>query len=240
MPKQALEQPIILRKQAGASLISLLVAVSIIGIIAYNFIHSLQSLQSSQRNHEASMAARDIEQVILSTIVRKQIDYINNNKCKANIATYFDNIAIGTATNIRQRPPVFKGLDRGSTIGAPTSATNSVHRCNSTKSFEGASAADSTAHYHCLRIETSAPADTARHTFTANLGAFIEVFVKIKNVATNSPLTCNSAAAGTDSTGTRDNLGNGIEVYYNLHWTIPDSVGKIIYKAKAGSVRVAL
>ena len=177
--------------------------------------------------------------MILSSLIQKQINYININRCTSSIATYFNNVSAGAGTNILNAPLAFRNLDRVTIISPPASANNAVQRCNAMARYNGSTAANSTTHYHCLRIDTTMPAGAARHTFITNLGAFVELFVRIRDLATNAALTCSTAAVKNTS-GVTTNLGNGIDVLYNLHWTLPNSTGKILYKSKVGSVRVAL
>lgn len=225
--------------EAGASLVAVLIAVGFLVAVIYFSTQAYRNLQVSQRVHQASMAARDLEEVIISGIIKKQIEYINVNKCAANMQNYFDNFALGSAANIRTQLPVFKALDRVTVISPPTRANAAFSRCKSAKKFDGSTPATSTTLYHCLNIETTPPSGVSRHNFLANLGAFIEVVVKFKNLATNDDLTCDKAAVNIVN-GNKVNLGNGLEVYHNLHWTISDSVGKILYKNKVGSLRVSL
>jgi hypothetical protein len=222
------------RSEAGASLVAVMVAVALLAITAMLSSQAFKQLNTVSRQVETSMAAQDVESILVQALVRQYRDYILVNRCNAPASSYFTNISLGQIGTANVGTPVFRGLD-GNPGSAPSLAQADVQRCTS-RPFVPAGTQTKVANtfYSCLNITTSSAAlsgtQRSRDAFAAHHGAFLEIFVKIRNLQTDALATCNNVLAGK---------GFGIEFYYALHWVIKDST-HLNYDTKVGTLNVSL
>ncbi len=223
-------------KQSGASLVSVMVATALFGIIAVMSSQSFKNLNTSSRKLESAMSAREIEGVIVQTVVARFKSYVLINKCAKAPTTYadFKTISIGSLGSAVIKPASFKDY-KGNPITAPALAKEDLARCAATPFSKAPTLPDSKGFYQCFAIDidptAKAAASKSQEAFASNQGAFVEVFVKIRNLQTDAAIEpCSAMATGR---------GFGLEVYYALHWATYDPSG-LLYDSKVGTLNVAL
>ncbi len=216
--------------ESGTSLVSVLVALALFAIVAVMSSVSFKNLNSSKRRTEASVAIRDLESVIVQTIVQRYKDYILNNRCVATQTAYFTTMTIGSLAQVTQKPILFRDK-QGNPAAAPALAAADITRCTNTAFSTASPLNTSQSFYNCLNINTLATAANlaSKDAFASNQGAFVEVYVKIRDLRTDAAVRC------IDVIG----KGYGLEVSYMLHWTLADPSGTI-YDSKTGTLNVAL
>jgi len=216
--------------ESGASIVSVLVALVLFAIVAVMSSVSFKNLNSSKRRTEASVAVRDLESVIVQTIVQRYKDYILTNKCVATQNAYFITMPIGSLAQVTQKPILFRDK-QGNPTTAPALAAADMTRCTNTAFSSASPLNTSQSFYNCLNINTLATAASlaSKDSFASNQGAFVEMYVKIRDLRTDATVRC------MDVIG----KGYGLEVSYMIHWTLSDPSGTI-YDSKTGTLNAAL
>jgi type II secretory pathway pseudopilin PulG len=215
-------------KESGASLVAIMVSIALFGIIVVMASQSFRNISVSGRRVEAAMSAREVENVILQAFVQKYKQYIQA-ACPAGGA-YFNNWAIGSLAAVSYQNIRFYNAKFTTTVAPPPAAGKDLERCRST-AFSAVTPAIAHTFYGCYDLRTVPTArDTAsKDAFAANRGAFIEMYVKLRNLKTDTEVLCNQMMT---------NRGFGFEVYYALHWTTPAG-DTVMYDTKLGSFNAA-
>jgi type II secretory pathway pseudopilin PulG len=226
--------PLRLRSESGASQVAVMIAVALLGVTATLSSQALKHLNSAKRRVEVSKAAQDVESVLIQAVVQQYRSYVNTNRCATSGASFFSGIDLGQIGTASLSAPTFRDLD-GNPGQAPALAQTAVQRCTGTPFVQaGTLTSNANTFYGCLNIQTSAAAraltDRSRDAFAANHGAFIETFVKIRNLQTDALTTCDNARPGQEF---------GIELYYAVHWITKDA-SQLNYNTKVGTLNVSL
>lgn len=218
-------------KESGASIVAILVSMALFGIIAVMASQGYRNISVSGRRVEAAMSAREVENVILQAFVQSFKNYVEST-CDGD-GTYFDPLVIGGLADVSYRNVRFYGADYTTPVSPPAMAESDLKRCNSTP-FSAITPANAHTFYGCFDLRTLPTArqnavnnalKASNDAFAANRGAFIEMYVKLRNLKTDSQALCNQMIK---------NRGFGLEVYYALHWTTPAG-DRVMYDSKLGT-----
>jgi type II secretory pathway pseudopilin PulG len=219
-------------KESGASLVAILVSMALFGIIAVMASQGYRNISVSGRRVEAAVSAREVENVILQAMVQKFSNFIED-ACPAG-GTYFNNMVIGRLARVNYRNIRFYDANHLNLVRPPEMALKDLERCNST-AFSSTTPINSNTFYGCFDLKTVDEArisstntnlKASNDAFAANRGAFIEMYVKLRNLKTDTPALCNQMIK---------DRGFGMEVYYALHWTTPAG-GSVMYDSKLGTI----
>lgn len=218
-------------KESGASLVAIMVSMAIFGIVAVMASQSFRNISFSGRRVEAAMSAREAENVILQSMVQKFRDYVADS-CPQAVNTFFHDATrdkIGTLATIRHKNVRFYNKNYA-TVNPPNQAADDLKRCRST-SFASGQTINANTFYGCFDLQTVAASrlDASADAFVGNRGAFIEMYVKLRNLKTDTAATCANMIA---------DRGFGLEVYYALHWATPAG-DSVMYDTKLGTFNVA-
>lgn len=190
-----------------------------------------RNISVSGRRVEAAMSAREVENVILQAFVQKFKLYVES-AC-AGDGTYFNNLVIGSLADVSYRNVRFYDANYTSTVAPPPMASNDIKRCNSTP-FSAVAPAIAHTFYGCFDLRTLPAArqnavnsalKASNDAYAANRGAFIEMYVKLRNLKTDTQALCNQMIK---------DRGFGLEVYYALHWATPAG-DTVMYDSKLGT-----
>ncbi len=220
-------------KESGASIVAILVSMALFGIIAVMASQGYRNISVSGRRVEAAMSAREVENTILQAFVARFKDYVSAS-CNGD-GTSFNGMQIGGLATATYRNVRFYDSSYVTTVPAPTMASEDVKRCNSTP-FSATTPANTNAHtfYGCFDLKTlpgarqnlaNSALKASNDAFAANRGAFIEMYVKLRNLKTDTQAPCSQMIKGR---------GFGLEVYYALHWTTPAGE-TVMYDSKLGT-----
>jgi type II secretory pathway pseudopilin PulG len=218
-------------KESGASLVAIMMSLAIFAIVAMMAARSFRNINVSGRKVEAAMSAREAENLILQTLTRQFRAYIEAG-CTATPNSFFQNTQIGTlALANHKNPRFYTNTTQYIVTTPPDQAKEDVRRCQSTP-FVAAAVTTNNANtfYGCFDLQTvqTARQNASKDAFAGNRGAFIEMYVKLKNLKTDTPVTCANMV---------QSLGFGFEVYYSLHWAT--SAGdSVLYDSKLGTFNV--
>jgi type II secretory pathway pseudopilin PulG len=219
-------------QESGASLVAIMVSMALFGIVAVMAAQGFRNISFSGRRVEASVSAREIENVLLQAFVLKWKKYIEDG-CPTGGA-YFNNLVVGALADVSYRNVRFYNATHTATVQPPPAARNDLKRCNSTAFSNTAVPADSDTFYGCFDLRTldSVRVNTQNNqlkasndAFAANRGAFMEMYVKLRNLKTDQQALCTQMIK---------DRGFGLEVYYALHWTTPAG-DTVIYDSKLGT-----
>lgn len=219
-------------KESGASLVAIMMSLAIFAIVALMASRSLRNINLSGRKVEAAMSAREAENLILQALTQRFRAYIEGG-CSVNPNTFFNQSpenSIGTLATFSHKNPRFY-TPQYAVTPAPVEAANDVKRCQSTQFSAGGLPSNASTLYGCfdLQTQTGARTQASKDAFAGNRGAFIEMYVKLKNLKTDTAVTCANMI---------ESRGFGFEIYYSLHWAT--SAGdKVVYDSKLGTFNVA-
>jgi type II secretory pathway pseudopilin PulG len=219
-------------KESGASLVAIMVSMAIFGVVAVMASQSFRNISFSGRRVEAAMSAREAENVILQSMVQKFRDYIVGS-CPQAVDAFFEEATrkqIGTLATINHKNVRFYNSKYTATVNPPSQAADDLKRCRSTP-FASAQPINADTFYGCFDLETVAASrnQSSADAFSGNRGAFIEMYVKLRNLKTDTASTCANMII---------DRGFGFEVYYALHWTTPAGED-VLYDTKLGTFNVA-
>lgn len=219
-------------KESGASLVAIMMSLAIFAIVAMMASQSFRNINLSGRKVEAAMSAREAENLIIQAISRRFREYIKG-ACAVAPNNFFNQSPenlIGTLAAFTHKNPRF--YSPGYTVtAAPAEAAGDVKRCQSTPFSTSVLPANGNTFYGCFDLQTQAGArlQASKDSFAGNRGAFIEMYVKLKNLKTDTAVTCANMIR---------NRGFGFEIYYSLHWAT--SAGdRVVYDSKLGTFNVA-
>ncbi|HET9238317.1 MAG TPA: hypothetical protein VFO10_13735 [Oligoflexus sp.] len=215
-------------KESGASLVAIMMSLAIFAIVSLMASRSFQNINVSGRKVEAAMSAREAENLILQNLTRHFRKYIEEG-CAQNPNNFFLNHEIGTLVTVNHKNPRFYS-PKDTVTAPPAQASKDVERCQGTPFAAGVLPNNAHTFYGCfdLRTQSAARTNASKDAFAGNRGAFIEMYVKMKNLKTDQPVTC---AAMIKS------RGFGFEIYYALHWAT--SAGDtVFYDSKLGTFNV--
>jgi type II secretory pathway pseudopilin PulG len=218
-------------KESGASLVAIMVSLALFGIVAAMAAQGFRNISFSGRRVEAAVSAREVENVLLQSFVQKWKKFIEDG-CPTGGA-YFDNFVVGALADVSYRRVRFYNSGFTATVPPPTAAAKDLDRCNSTP-FSNSVPADSHTFYGCFDLRTlngvrintqNNQLKASNDAFAANRGAFMEMYVKLRNLKTDAEALCRNMIK---------DRGFGLEVYYALHWTTPAG-DTVIYDSKLGT-----
>lgn len=215
-------------KESGASLVAIMVSLAIFAVVSMMASRSFRNINVSGRKVEAAMSAREAENLILQNLTRKFREYIEKG-CVENPTTFFQSHQIGTLATVNHKNPRFYS-PKYTVTAPPAQASKDVERCQGTPFAAGVLPNNANTFYGCFDLQTQGPARTnaSKDAFAGNRGAFIEMYVKMKNLKTDQPVTCEAMIKSR---------GFGFEIYYALHWTT--SAGDtVLYDSKLGTFNV--
>ncbi|WP_141733790.1 PulJ/GspJ family protein [Oligoflexus tunisiensis] len=213
--------------ESGASLVTIMVSMAIFAIVAVMSSQSFRNISVTGRRAEAAMSAREVETVVMQAMVQKFKDYIKDN-CNMAADAYFDGFDIGSLIEIKHKDVQFYSLGETPTVvAAPALANADLDRCKRTP-FSAATPPNSDTFYGCfdLRTKDDVRKKASEDAFAANRGAFVEMYVKLRNFKTDEQVICTNMVK---------DRGLGLEVYYALHWTTPAG-NNVMYDTKLGTL----
>lgn len=217
-------------KESGASLVAIMMSLAIFAIVAMMAARSFRNINVSGRKVEAAMSAREAENLIVQALTRQFRAYIEAS-CPATVNNFFQNTKIGTLALANHKNPRFYNTTFTATTPPPSQAEGDVKRCQSTPFVASAlTPNNANTFYGCFDLQTlpTTRQNASKDAFAGNRGAFVEMYVKLKNLKTDTPVTCANMV---------QSLGFGFEVYYSLHWAT--SAGdKVLYDSKLGTFNV--
>jgi hypothetical protein len=210
-------------------MVAVMVAMALFATIAVMASQSFRNINTTGRRAEAAMSAHDVESVIVGSMVQRYKDFVRG-RCSGDPNIFFLG-DIGSLTSVTMKNPVFRDSSNNTMSPPSTVAQQDVDRCNQT-SFSKVTPASADSFYGCYNLTTvAATREKATHnSFAANRGAFIEIYVRLRNLQTDALATCTSIM---------NDRGFGMEVYYSLHWTTP-SGNSTLYDSKTGTLNAAL
>jgi type II secretory pathway pseudopilin PulG len=205
-----------------------MMSLAIFAIVALMAARSFRNINISGRKVEAAMSAREAENLILQTLTRRFRAYIEGG-CAVNPNNFFQNNQIGTLAALNHKNPRFY-TPQYTVTTPPGQAVEDVKRCQSTPFAAGVLPNNANTFYGCFDLQTlpAARNQASKDAFAGNRGAFIEMYVKLKNLKTDTPVTCANMI---------QSRGFGFEIYYALHWAT--SAGdSVLYDSKLGTFNV--
>lgn len=217
--------------ESGTSIVAVMVALALFGIIAVLSSQSLQNMTTSGRRADSAMSARDAESIIVQSLIEEFRTYVTAG-CVAAPDTFFKDKPIASLAKVHMKNVQFYTDEKHLSLAKanPPGSDADLERCNST-AFTTSATPLSSRFYGCFNIETekNIREKASLESFSANRGAFIEVHVKLRNLRTDQETLCNAMVSGQ---------GLGLEVYYALHWAI-GSGQNTLYDSKLGSLNAA-
>ncbi len=216
--------------EAGMTLTSVLVSLAVLGVFVVMSSQSFKNLQSAARRVEASSAVRDIESLTIQALSDRFKSYVLVDRCTTAPSLYFSNISLGEMGSLSMSPIVFRNR-KGSATEAPPEAHKDLARCSSTPFSRAPTLTGTATFYACFNVTTNATAaaQAAAGTFAANRGAFVEFFVNLRDLRTDSLVPCNLISG----------KGYGLESFYYMHWATQTPTS-VIYDSKIGTINAAL
>jgi len=216
-------------RESGASLVAIMMSLALFGIVAVMASEGFRNINVSGRRVEAAMSARDIENVIMQAMVQRFKTYIANG-CTQQPNNFFNGFTIGNLATVSHKNVRFYNETHSQTVLPPAAAKEDLARCNGTL-FSTVAPASSHTFYGCFDLKTlDLPRGKAsQDAFASNRGAFIEMYVKLKNFKTDAEARCNEMIA---------DRGFGLEVYHAMHWTTPAG-NTVMYDNKLGTLNAA-
>lgn len=199
-------------KESGVSIVAVMVAMALFAVVAVMASQSFRNISASGRRADATMSAHEAEANIVQAIVARYKDFVVA-KCNSGALTAFEaQIDVGTLATLLSEKPEFLDVN-ALPATAPKAAEPDIKRCVTTP-FTNGNLPRVDSFYSCYNI-TVLPASrnkASRDAFAKNRGAFVEVYVRIRNLQTDQLITCDNV------TGTSQGLG--LEVLYSMHWAM--------------------
>ncbi len=220
------------RRESGNTILSILIGMALLISAVSAAMMGMKNITDSRKNLAASAATKDIENTIVSAIAEKYKTYVTGLCTDTSDIT--PSIQVGSFATLDRR--TIPGL---ATIFTPTKVASHLTRCASKQFTLG-----SGRYYSCYRvsINNSFASRSSKESFASNRGAFVEVLMNIKDLRTDSYVSC--ASLPTDSLKTKIDTskgptGYGLEIYYSLNWIM--KVHKdYIPKNRVGTINVGL
>ncbi len=209
--------------QSGQSMVSTLIAAAVLGILIVSAGIAVSNLQKARRVVAIAEGARDLDEVLAQQIASALKTFISS-KCLNQVPVNQMSIgAIATLDN-QNRSALYTKFSTGDA---------DVRRCNTKKiNLDGTSVANASGFYLCyvLNINSSQLKSNDRDNIVFNKGAFVQVVANIKNLGSDSLVSCANVSA---------NVGQGIEVYYMTKWLMKMNQDQTV-RTRVGSFNVAL
>ena len=216
---------------AGATILSMLIAVGLLGIAVVTASMGFANLMAARKSSAASVAVRDSQDAMVQRLAQAYKAFISTG-CAPIGVPLITTLTTGSTSK----------LTRTSNIvvpnGAGGSAASDVSRCSSAAPPGSPSASS---FYSCFQLSLAngiaARADNA--AFASSKATFVETYVAIKDFRSDAPVAC-SAVVLTDPSATPPVAqGFGLEMYYSIHWVV-DSTQGLLYKTRVGSINAGL
>jgi hypothetical protein len=215
--------------EKGEGMVSVLVAVAVLGTIIAAVGVGLTNIYRARRHAAMSEGARDLESAMVQVLAEKWSSLV-----LANCASTEMNGNLVRFIEIGNEADLDSGSAAKSTLSSAFASTDAdFYRCNNKASrISGISDPKATGFYMCYKliIDTNKFRSNDRDTIAFNKGSFVQVIVNIKKLGDDTAATCEDVRTGQ---------GYGLEVYYMTKWIMDLNRDKVT-KTQVGSFNVAL
>lgn len=191
--------------EAGVSMVSVLVAAAVLGIVILIGARFYSSTQQQLKSLEASTSADEVEQVLQGKIFQQ----MRSNAC-FDPAAVFASVPIGSTGSMKYTTSIAFDFKSGA---VPATMTAAQKRCAKPRN---PSAGNNQSRYFCLDFDAKAG---AKNLLLKSRNSFAEVYIDTREMSTNAPIPC-----GTFNSGAKT---PGATLYYTAYWTAEGVQGTI-------------
>ena len=211
---------------AGFTLIQILVLLSLLSIVGMTFSQGMNLAIADRTMIHASMKHQDVTSSIVGVLTEKIQQHLGKRCFNSSIQHKFQDIPLpGTDNKLRFFREIDQKIDKKA-LGGDT-ISEALNRCKQPRQPSRYNSDSDNIFYWCMKID-SGPHAPSTSILASDL-AFIETVIELKDLKTNTPVSCQKAKTITNG---------AVVMHYTIHWSNYDR-NQVYYKYKNGFKYVA-